>query len=220
MKEDILEQMVEDWFISKPGRFIKHNVKYRPNQASVNSKDKNKYSVHSDIDLIGVDMYSENEFDKAIVVNCKSWQKGADLNKWQRIIENGILEKGKGGNYNIDVKYWKRFREFIDPEWTGAFTSKVQEETKQNCFTYIFAVTKIIKGNEQDFENNTVLTQYFNKLGFNVKVKVYDIQHFFNEMYIRMDNKEVLETPEVTHLGRTIQLLRASGLLQLLKNAK
>ncbi len=43
MKEDILEQMVEDWFISKPGRFIKHNVKYRPNQGEVNIKDKNKY---------------------------------------------------------------------------------------------------------------------------------------------------------------------------------
>jgi len=123
-------------------------------------------------------MYSENEFDKAIVVNCKSWQKGADLNKWQRIIENGILEKGKGGSYNIDVKYWKRFREFIDPVWTTAFANKVQEETKQNSFTYIFAVTKIIRGNEQDFENNKVLAQFFNKLGFKVKVK-YMISNIF-----------------------------------------
>jgi len=28
MKEDILEQLVEDWFVSKPGWFVKHNIKF------------------------------------------------------------------------------------------------------------------------------------------------------------------------------------------------
>ncbi len=30
MKEDILEQLVEDWLISRNGYFVKHNLRYRP----------------------------------------------------------------------------------------------------------------------------------------------------------------------------------------------
>ena len=33
MKEDILEQIVDDWFLSRPGVFTKHNVKFRPTPA-------------------------------------------------------------------------------------------------------------------------------------------------------------------------------------------
>lgn len=213
MKEDILEQLVEDWFISKSGRFIKHNVKYRPDQSKIIFNDKNKYSVHSDIDLIGIDLFAENDSDKAIVVNCKSWQAGADLKKWLKIIKEGLLEKQKNEKYNIDVKYWKKFREFIDPIWTEAFVNKIFLETGEKSFTYIFAVTKIKKDIVQEFINNNLLTQNFKKFGFNVKIKVIDIRTIFNEVFLRMDEKEVLVTPETTNLGRIIQLFRASGIL-------
>lgn len=47
MKEDILEQLVEDWLVSEEGWFVKHNIKYRPHKNYAGYEPK-KDSVHSD----------------------------------------------------------------------------------------------------------------------------------------------------------------------------
>ena len=51
MKEDILEQLIEDWYISNSGWFVKHNIKYRPSLQHPDY-DPKKDSVHSDINVI------------------------------------------------------------------------------------------------------------------------------------------------------------------------
>ena len=73
MKEDILEQIVDDWLISKEGAFTKHNVKFRPDSGrdDYNSKDDSSYS---DIDILAVHVLSEIPNQKVSIVSCKSWQ--------------------------------------------------------------------------------------------------------------------------------------------------
>ena len=61
MKEDILEQLVDGWFLRQPATFTKHNVKYKPSSddiADLDVKGKSLYSVSSDIDVMVV------QFDK------------------------------------------------------------------------------------------------------------------------------------------------------------
>lgn len=62
MKEDILEQLIEDWYVSKPGWFVKHNLKFRPdkNHAEYIS---NKDSVHSDIDILAFSADDQNQIE-------------------------------------------------------------------------------------------------------------------------------------------------------------
>ncbi len=52
MKEDILEQLVDSYFLKQQGCFTKHNLKYRPDTTAYKPEDTKKYSVHSDIDII------------------------------------------------------------------------------------------------------------------------------------------------------------------------
>lgn len=92
MKEDILEQLVDGYFIRKPGVFTKHNVKYRPDQElDTVIANKNKYSVHSDIDVLVFD--SKNDSVKAI--SCKSWQGGFNVKKYLEYLPNDQLSKTK-----------------------------------------------------------------------------------------------------------------------------
>jgi hypothetical protein len=78
MKEDILEQLVDSYFLRKPATFTKHNVKFRPELSSMTKEEKRKYSVHSDIDVIAVHFKGACEKEVS-VVSCKSWQSGLVL---------------------------------------------------------------------------------------------------------------------------------------------
>lgn len=69
MKEDILEQLIDGYFLRQSATFTKHSVKYRPDQNSLKKEDKNKYSVHSDIDILAVNLKTK----ETNVVTCKSW---------------------------------------------------------------------------------------------------------------------------------------------------
>lgn len=53
MKEDILEQITEDYFVSQPGYFVKSNLKYRPDP-SIDGYNATYDSVHSDIDVVAI----------------------------------------------------------------------------------------------------------------------------------------------------------------------
>jgi hypothetical protein len=50
MKEDILEQLVDDYLQHK-GYFTRHNIKFKPSKDSIDF-DIQKDSVHSDIDIM------------------------------------------------------------------------------------------------------------------------------------------------------------------------
>lgn len=70
MKEDILEQLVDDYLQLK-GYFTIHNVKFRPAQddaAYVTNQD----TVHSDVDIVGFHPLL-NGPDRVWVASCKSW---------------------------------------------------------------------------------------------------------------------------------------------------
>ena len=71
MKEDILEQLVDD-YLKFNGFFTIHNVKFKPT-ATDPDYIKNKDSNHSDIDVIGFHPKRDGA-DRIWVVSCKSWQ--------------------------------------------------------------------------------------------------------------------------------------------------
>src|SRR5688572_15676518 len=112
MTQDILEQIVEDWFRRKPGVFTKTNIKYRPNQSGFSKAQKQKYSVHSDIDVVAVSSNSTGP-EKVSVVSCKSWQIGFDVRMLYKNLSDPKLRKKMWGS----GEFWKKFRELVDPVW-------------------------------------------------------------------------------------------------------
>lgn len=76
MKEDILEQIVDDWLLTKEATFTKSNIKFKPDHLA-HDYSKRSDSNHSDIDILAVHLNGKGK--KAVtVVTCKSWQNGFD----------------------------------------------------------------------------------------------------------------------------------------------
>lgn len=68
MKEDILEQVVEDHLIHK-GYFVQHNIKFRPSRDHPDF-DRNQDSNHSDIDVLGYNPNLDGP-ERVYAVSCK-----------------------------------------------------------------------------------------------------------------------------------------------------
>src|SRR5947209_7557132 len=72
MKEDVLEQIVDD-YLQMRGYFTTHNVRFNP------PKDEHYVArddaVPSDIDVVGLHPKRTGP-DRVMVVSCKSWQSG------------------------------------------------------------------------------------------------------------------------------------------------
>ena len=86
MKEDILEQLVDD-YLQHRGYFTRHNIKFRPSKDMLHYDGK-KDSVHSDIDVIGINPTMEG-YERTYVVTCKSWQAGFTPNQYLSALEKG-----------------------------------------------------------------------------------------------------------------------------------
>jgi hypothetical protein len=72
MKEDVLEQIVDD-YLQMQGYFTTHNVRFNPpKDEHYVAKDD---SVPSDIDVVGLHPKLTGP-DRVMVVSCKSWQSG------------------------------------------------------------------------------------------------------------------------------------------------
>ena len=205
MKEDILEQIFDDWLLSQRNTFTKHNVKFKPDESSegYNSKTDSSYS---DIDIIGVHLDKSSK-EKISVVSCKSWQNGFDPKYWHDKLTNhpNDIVNGKAA--------WKSLRELIEPKWSKSFRDKVFSETLSYDFTYYLAVTKLI-GKEAEkfkteFENEK---KFIDNLKHNnrskVEIKIITFKDIFLEYFDRGDSK----TLEATSVGRLLQVLKASGL--------
>lgn len=213
MKEDILEQVAEDFYSKKVGCFTKHNIKFRP------SKKEQTYvakydSVHSDIDLIIIDT---NEKNKIITVSCKSWQGGFNILKFKNILEKAL---NKQPNKTIGKRDdWCTFRELCIPRWTNSFLKILRNElnvvgTQEIELEYVILCTKITRGSlkdKSDFENSEAIKKYFKRKKVNMKLKVITIDETIAEILKIMNEKD---TPYVenTHLSRTLQLMIASGM--------
>ena len=68
MKEDILEQLTDDYLQVK-GYFTQHNVKFRPDASHADFETK-KDSNHSDIDVLGFNPKLSGP-ERVLAVSCK-----------------------------------------------------------------------------------------------------------------------------------------------------
>lgn len=207
MKEDILEQLIDGHFLRMPKTFTKHNVKYKPgleHKTEIEKKDIKKYSVPSDIDILAIQLENiDNKVEiKVFVVSCKSWQSGFDIDLYYN-----QLNKDED---KIEARYWKSFRELVEPNWSRAFREKIFEETGSFDFTYYIAVTKIRTSNKRkEFETCEKFIKNLSDKGKNkVEIKFLELNDIIQEIF----DEEKNTTLESTEIGRFMQLVKASGL--------
>ncbi len=190
-KEDILEQVVEEYLIHQ-GYFVRHNIKFRPSKEHQNFVS-NQDSNHSDIDVIGLHPLKSG-VERIVVVGCKSWQGGFKPTQLISAIENKKKVAGR--------EAWKGHRELIEPKWTAAFVQKVQEETGSSEFTYVNAVTKLV-GDRADWEQYALFRE---RLGSN-PIRVITFEEMVGEIWSSLST-----TLAATEIGRLLQLFRSAGL--------
>lgn len=191
-KEDILEQVVEEYLIHK-GYFVQHNLKFKPSAVHPEFNSQ-KDSNHSDIDVLGYHPRLSGT-EKVLAVNCKSWQSG--FNPVSRIEK---FEKGKTANGR---EAWKGFRELLSPKWSEAFSNCIYEVTGETVFTHVTAVT-YLKGNSRDWEDYPTFSENLN--GNPVMLLT------FENMIREIDNN-LTTTLAATEVGRLLQLFKASKYL-------
>src|SRR4051812_20718435 len=129
MKEDVLEQVVDDYLKFK-GYFTTHNVRFKP-RANHPEYVQSQDAVPSDVDVVGVDP-KRADLERVVVVSCKSYQPGFDA--------TSVLARLRGEQKNPKRETWKGFRELWIPKWSEAFRAKVAEITGESVFSYRLAV--------------------------------------------------------------------------------
>jgi hypothetical protein len=121
MKEDILEQIVDD-YLRFNGFFTAHNVKFQPAPTDPDYNRKQD-CVASDIDVIGYHPRREAT-ERVWVVSCKSWQSGFDPREKISSIQNGKKVSGR--------EAWRYFRELANKKWADALIAEVEKLTGSN----------------------------------------------------------------------------------------
>jgi hypothetical protein len=145
MKEDILEQIVEDW-LQLDGYFTIHNVPFKPRKEHAEYIGQQD-SVASDIDVLAVHP-RRSGVDRVVAVSCKSWQSGFDA--------TAKLAELRGTKANPKRATWRHFRELWIPKWSEAFLDTVEERTGQRDLTYRVAVTKL-RGDAAAWSTDTTI---------------------------------------------------------------
>lgn len=191
MKEDILEQIVEDWLIHK-GYFVQHNVKFLPRKDHP-EYERNKDSNHSDIDVLGFHPKMEGN-SKVLAVTCKSWQSGFNPSSELEAINNDKTRRGR--------KAWKAFRELTVAKWSEAFLTAVREATGTDHFTYALAVTRVV-GDRTPWEQHK---PFRDALEGN-PVRILTLRDIIVDV-----QSEVTTTLAVSEVGRMLQLFRVAGI--------
>ena len=191
MKEDILEQIVEDYLIHN-GYFVQHNVKFLPRKGHPDY-ERSKDSNHSDIDVIGFDPKGEGN-SKVLAVTCKSWQSGFNPSSVLDAIKH---DKKVGGR-----EAWKAFRELTVRKWSEAFVTAVREATGTDRFTYVLAVAKVV-GDRMPWEGHK---PFRDALGGN-PIRIIT----FQDMIVDMQS-QVTTTVAASEVGRMLQLFRVAGI--------
>ena len=192
-KEDILEQVVEEYLIHK-GYFVQHNVKFKPRKdhpSFVSRQDSN----HSDIDVIGYNPDPEiSGARKVMAVSCKSWQNGFSPSD---IIDRITNQKKLNGK-----EAWKTFRELACPKWSEAFVKAIQDATGSDQFTYVTAITRLI-GDKSTWEAHQPFLDVLS--GNPIQILT------FHEMVTEIQDK-LTTTLAATEIGRMLQLFKAANM--------
>jgi hypothetical protein len=190
MKEDILEQLVDDYLMFN-GFFTIHNVKFLPS-ATDPEYVKNKDSVASDIDIVGFHPLREGA-ERIWVVSCKSWQGGLD--PAARIVAI------KGTKKLAGREAWKSFRELVKKKWADGLIAQIERLTGSTQFTYVTAVTKLT--------GDPAVWQYHKSFRDNLRgnpIKVLTLQEMLSDLY-----KKTNTTVASSEVGRLLQVIKASG---------
>ncbi len=190
MKEDILEQIVDDYLKFK-GYFTVHNVKFKPAKTDpdyLRSAD----CVSSDVDVVGFHPKRTGS-DRVWVVSCKSWQLGFDPKDRIGAIEEKKIRQGRDA--------WRGFRELTKPKWANALLAEIERLTGSTEFTYVTAVTKLI-GSKSVWEENEEFRKHLN----GNPIKILELQEMLSELYDKMKN-----TPASSEVGRLLQVIKAAG---------
>lgn len=190
-KEDILEQIVEEYLVHK-GYFVQHNIKFLPRKDHPDFV-LNQDSNHSDIDVIGFHPLIEGD-RKVVAVSCKSWQSGFNPAAEIRAIETGKIRRGR--------KAWQAFRELTVPKWSEGFVRAVSNATGSPHFTYITAVARLA-GDKAIWENHQ---PFRDALGGNPLVLL-----TFREMVTEIQGK-LTTTLASTEIGRMLQMFLAADM--------
>jgi hypothetical protein len=191
MKEDVLEQIVDD-YLQAQGYFTRHNVKFRPDAGDAGYASR-EHAVHSDIDVVAVNPLLEGP-DRVRVVSCKAWQAG--------FAATLLLKRLRGEAPDGKRSTWRHMRELWDPVWVTAFRRKVFEVTGSHEFHYSFAVT-LTKGDTGPWATEPRIQENLANNPFSFLT--------LEEMWRPMLG-ELTHTPEGSEIGRLIQLLKAAGL--------
>ena len=192
MKEDILEQLVDEYLQHK-GYFTRHNIKFKPSKSHPDY-ESNKDAVPSDIDVIGIDP-NRRGVDRVIAVSCKSWQSGFSPSSKISEIEGNKTVAGR--------EAWKGFREVTKEKWASAFIDEIEDISGTRKFTYVTAVT-IVKGDRLVWETY----EPFRKILQGNPVKILAFSDILDDLLPDLDT-----TPASSEVGRVLQLFKASGWL-------
>ena len=190
-KEDILEQVVEEYLIHK-GYFVQHNIKFLPRKDHPDF-DRLKDSNHSDIDVLGFNPLRQGPA-RVVAVSCKSWQSGFRPASEIAAIEANKTLRGR--------KAWQAFRELCVPKWSEAFVDEVRRRTGEAEFTHVTAVSRL-RGERRVWEEHGPFREALQ--GNPVELWT------FAEMVGSIQGALTM-TLAATEVGRLLQLMAASGL--------
>lgn len=191
MKEDVLEQIVDDYLKFK-GYFTTHNVGFRP-RADHPDYVPAQDSVRSDVDVVGYHP-RKTGVERVVVVSCKAWQAGFDA--------SGRLAELRGEKINPKRETWRHFRELWRPKWSEAFRATIADLTGEENFSYRIAVTRL-RGDPGAWGSDPTITA--NLAGCSVGFLT------LKQMWATMLD-ELTTTPAPSEIGRLAQLLKAAGL--------
>src|ERR1041384_5195109 len=116
MREDVLEQLVED-YLQASGYFTRCNLKFKPDSAHPEFQ-KPLDSNHSDVDVLGVSPTRPEE-ERVVVVSCKAWQDGLDPRALAAAIDGRKKLSGRDA--------WKSFHELTSRKWGDALCAAVRD---------------------------------------------------------------------------------------------
>ena len=190
MKEDILEQVVDD-YLQTQGYFTRHNIKFRPRSKHPDFVTKEDSSP-SDIDVLGINPNLRGA-SRVWVVTCKSWQVGFNVPSRLAALEANKVVGGR--------EFWRYFRELMVPKWSEAFHDVILRETGAKVFTYVTAVTRL-SGDKRLWERH----KRFRKALRGNPIRLLGLSEMVAQIL-----QGITRTPASSDIGRTLQLLKASG---------
>jgi hypothetical protein len=193
MKEDVLEQLVDDYLMHQ-GYFTRHNIRFKPFSTHADFKQRAD-SVASDIDVIGVHPCPKKDQERVVVVSCKSWQYGFDPAAKVTEITSGAIRSGR--------EAWKGFRELWEPKWSEGFLHAVEEATGTRQFEYLTVVTRLRnESGRSQWEQNP---KFRENIGGN-KIRILTLTEMLDFLW-----QELTKTAAASEIGRSIQLMKAAG---------